>query len=131
MCGSMTAGRRLLALAFLGALLAAAVPLAADPCGAGCCCAAMRAAPARSACPPGAAWAPESSCCRTPAPPATAPSAALAASSALPAPEGAPVDRTDLFVAPQPAAALPVAARAVAERRHELGLFTLNSIYRI
>jgi len=29
MCGSMTAGRRLLALAFLGALLAAAVPLAA------------------------------------------------------------------------------------------------------
>ena len=30
-----------------------------------------------------------------------------------------------------PAAALPVAARTRAERRHELGLFTLNSVYRI
>ena len=130
----MTAVRRLFVLAFLGALLVAAVPLAADPCaGSGCCCAAMamRSARAGSACAPGASWSPETSCCRAPAPPATAPSAALGAGSALPAPEGVPVARTALLVAPPLASALPVAARALAERRHELGLFTLNSIYRI
>jgi hypothetical protein len=127
----MKAVRRIAALVFLGTVIAAGVPLDADPCaGAASCCPAM--AMRTASCARGVALAPEMSCCRAPAPPATAPTASLGAAAAAAPPE---VADGVLAVAFDPSAvpvfARQAAARSRAERRHQLGLFTLHSVYRI
>jgi len=123
-------------IAFGIALLVAglATPLLALSCDAGCVCPMMKmrtAAPAPSA--PGSALAPEMNCCqRLPAPAVSpAPSAVAAAQLAVPVPAEGPDGGESFasFEANIPAPAAQALARA--ERRHDLGLPVLNSVFLI
>jgi len=81
----------------------------------------------RAHCATGASIAQALSCCATEAAPATAPpdAAALAPAATASCADAARVD-ADAGEPPLPAPTEPVAARARAERKHALGLFTLH-----
>jgi len=128
----MSVTRRLATLALLAAVLAAAAPLAADPCGGAARCPMMRMARAAThgPCADELRLLPDRSCCRSAPEPATAPAAAGVVAPSLAAPAFALGPEVAIAVAPAaPAAAL--AARARAERRHAVGVFLLDSVFRI
>jgi hypothetical protein len=124
--------RRLGTLALLAAVLATATPLAADFCGGSAHCPMMRlAAPAaHAACGGGLELLPDMSCCRPAQAPATAPVDTAVAAPAPVAPLSAVVP-TAAWLSIAPLRATAVAARARAERRHALGVFLLDSVFRI
>jgi hypothetical protein len=130
----MGVGRHLGTLALALAVLAAAAPLAADACGGAARCPMMRMARAigHGACGGELQLLPETSCCRPAPEPATAPAAAGVAAPALAAPALAaalvPASAVALAL-PAPVAA--VAERSRAEQRHALGVFLLDSVFRI
>lgn len=123
----------LLLLALLGGVGLAERARAWTPQG---CCALGRACPMRSAraassCPTGPTLSVELGCC-APAPAAPAPAAPLLAAPAEADVATAAATETAHLALPGSAhEALEALPRARAEQLHELGLFTLHSIYRI